>query len=63
MSRDRDDKLNQDGDRLEFTLEEILAEYGVEERKESGEPIPIPLQPREDGGEDGPDLIPVPDRP
>lgn len=47
MSKDKDDKLNQDVSELEFTLEEILAEYGIREEREKREPIPIPLQPEQ----------------
>ena len=43
MSKDHDDKLNLDG--LDFTLEEILAEYSVRENHEPEERIPIPMEP------------------
>lgn len=43
MSKDHDDKLNPED--LEFTLEEILAEYAVRENRESEARIPIPMKP------------------
>ncbi len=42
MSKD-DEKLNQDGP--DFTLEEILAEYSVQEEREPEGRIPIPMEP------------------
>lgn len=41
MSNDRDDKLNKDTEAAEFTLEEILAEFGSGP-KPSGPDLPWP---------------------
>ena len=53
MAKDRDDQLNHGSgsDELEFSLEEILAEYHIKERKEPDEALPIylPTRQRQDG--------------
>ena len=46
MAKDRDDQLNHGSDELEFSLEEILAEYHINERKQPDEALPIYLPDR-----------------
>ena len=59
MSKDHDDKFDSEEPELEFSLEEILAEFSDRARKEPDSRMPIPLEEyRPDRAE--PDLIPVP---
>ena len=43
MSKDNDDKFHTEEPELEFSLEDILAEYGQESQKEPDARTPIPL--------------------
>ena len=48
MAKDRDDQLNHGSEELEFSLEEILAEYHMNERRGPDEALPIYMPARQE---------------